>query len=29
MDRAAFHRLMRKYGIDSRLYRAPTGPETG
>lgn len=29
MDRAALHRLMRKYGIDSRFYRAPTGPETG
>ncbi len=26
MDRAALHRLMRKYGIDSRLYRAPGGP---
>jgi DNA-binding NtrC family response regulator len=24
MDRAAFHRLMRKYGIESRPYRPPT-----
>ena len=24
MDRAALHRLMRKYGIESRLYRAPS-----
>ncbi len=29
MDRAAFHRLMRKYGIDSRTYRPQTGQEPG
>jgi DNA-binding NtrC family response regulator len=27
MDRAALHRLMRKYGIDSRAYRTSAGPE--
>ncbi|MBI5280639.1 MAG: sigma-54-dependent Fis family transcriptional regulator [Candidatus Solibacter usitatus] len=29
MDRAAFHRLMRKYGIDSRGYRSQPAPERG
>jgi DNA-binding NtrC family response regulator len=29
MDRATLHRLMRKYGIDSRFYRAPNDPKTG
>ncbi|MBI3683872.1 MAG: sigma-54-dependent Fis family transcriptional regulator, partial [Acidobacteria bacterium] len=29
MDRAALHRLMRKYGIDSRAYRGQTGPDPG
>jgi DNA-binding NtrC family response regulator len=27
MDRAAFHRLMRKYGIDSRTYRPHIAPD--
>ena len=29
MDRAALHRLMRKYGIDSRTYRDGTGEDSG
>jgi DNA-binding NtrC family response regulator len=29
MDRAALHRLMRKYRIESRLYRTPPGTESG
>ncbi|MBI3695351.1 MAG: sigma-54-dependent Fis family transcriptional regulator [Acidobacteria bacterium] len=29
MDRAALHRLMRKYGIDSRAYRGPSGENSG
>jgi DNA-binding NtrC family response regulator len=29
MDRAALHRLMRKYGIDSRTYRGHTGQDAG